>query len=56
MPSDDKRVAERLLVHARLCHQMASQTGNEEIAAELRKLAQDCVRAAREAGPAVTIH
>jgi hypothetical protein len=47
MPSQNS-IAERLLAHAKLCRQMASQTWNEEIAKELRKLAEECTRAATE--------
>jgi hypothetical protein len=60
MPSTDHHIIERLLAHARRCRQMASQTFNEEIAAELRKLALECTRAAREAhretGANPTVH
>jgi len=53
-------LVERLLAHASLCRRMAGETFNEEIAAELRKLAGECVRAAREmnceTGPAATLH
>jgi len=47
--SDEHTVAGRLLAHAKLCRQMATQTWNEEIAKELRKLADECARAAVEA-------
>ncbi len=48
MPMTDN-VVEHLLVHARRCREMAGATWNEDIAAELRKLAVECTRAAREA-------
>ena len=46
----DSNVVDRLLAHARLCRQMANRTWDAQIAAELRKLAVECTRAAREAG------
>ena len=59
MPTTDT-VVERLLAHARRCREMAGETWNEDIAAELRKLAVECTRAAREAnreaGGHTTLH
>jgi hypothetical protein len=60
MTIDGEKLTDRLLAHARQCRQMANETSNEEMAAELRKLAVECTRAAREAtrevGPDATIH
>jgi hypothetical protein len=42
------KVAERLLVHARLCRQMASASLDEAIGEQLLKLASECVREAAE--------
>jgi hypothetical protein len=39
---------ERLLAHARLCRQIARQSWNEDTAAELEWLAQECDRAAAQ--------
>jgi len=50
--ANDNAITKRLLAHARLCRQMADQTISEEIARELRKLAEECARAAREASHA----
>lgn len=40
------KVAERLLAHARLCQEVASECGNEELAADFNKLALECIEAA----------
>lgn len=45
------QLAERLLAHAMLCRQIARQSLNEETAAELEYLADECVRIAAVAGP-----
>ena len=42
------KVAERLLVHARLCRQMACASLDEAIGEQLFKLASECVREAAE--------
>lgn len=42
------RVAERLLVHARLCRQMAGASLDEAIGEQLLKLADECMREAAE--------
>ena len=42
------KVAQRLLVHARLCRQMACASLNEGVGEQLLKLADDCVREAAE--------
>lgn len=53
-------LVERLLAHARLCRQIARQCLNEETAAELEKLADECDRAAATAPrmdkPSGTLH
>ena len=49
--SQPSTIAERLLAHARLCREIADATLNEETAAELEQLAEDCVRAARDVEP-----
>lgn len=46
--SPGSKVAQRLLVHARLCRQMACASLNEAIGEQLFKLADDCVREASE--------
>jgi hypothetical protein len=49
LPSSHKsRVAERLLVHARLCRQMACASLDESIGEQLLKLADQCVGEADE--------
>ena len=45
------QLAERLLAHALLCRQIARQSWHEETAAELEKLAAQCVLAAAKAPP-----
>ena len=59
MPTTNN-VIERLLAHARRCREMADTVWDEAMAAELRKLAVECTRAAgeanREAGGHTTIH
>jgi len=44
--SPSSQLAECLLAHARLCRQIARECWNEETAAELEKLADECDRAA----------
>jgi hypothetical protein len=51
--SPSSQLAERLLAHARLCRQIAHQCLNEETAAELEKLADECDLAAAKAPPTV---
>jgi len=41
-------IAERLRAHARLCEQVACECLNEAAAENLKRMAQDCVRAAAE--------
>lgn len=49
LPSPHKsKVAERMLVHARLCRQMACASLDEAIGEQLLKLADKCVREAAE--------
>lgn len=45
-------MAERLLAHARICREIAHTTLNKQTARELELLAEDCIRAARDAEPA----
>ena len=49
--SQSSTMAERLLAHARICREIANTTLNRQTARELELLAEDCVRAAREAEP-----
>lgn len=49
--SPTSQLAERLLAHARLCRQIARECWNEETAAELEKIADECDRAAAKAPP-----
>ncbi len=44
----NSRIAERLLVHARLCREFASATTDPAMARKLLELAEDCLRGARE--------
>jgi len=46
--SNSSPVAERLLAHARLCEQIAQGCWNEGAAAELKRIARDCTRAAAQ--------
>jgi hypothetical protein len=48
---ESSKIAERLLAHARLYRQIAGATWNETRAAELKQLAEECERAAAQAGP-----
>jgi len=58
--SNPESLTDRLLAHASLCQRMATETFNDEIARELRKLAAECARAAREmngeSGTAASLH
>ena len=45
---DDDDAAERLRQQAILCLRLANKTKDKRIARELRKLADDCLRAATE--------
>lgn len=45
-------ISENLLAHARLCREIANATLNDEMASKLERLAEDCIRAARDAEPA----
>ena len=47
--SQPRSIAERLLAHARLCQEIARASWNEESAQGLERLAEDCIRAARDA-------
>jgi hypothetical protein len=47
-PAQSSKVAQRLLVHARLCRQMAWASLDEAIGEQLLKLADECVREAAE--------
>lgn len=47
--SDSSKIAERLRAHARLYRQIASASWNEEMAAKLTELAEECARAAADA-------
>lgn len=47
-PPHTSKVAQRLLVHARLCQQMACASLDESIGEQLLKLADQCVGEAAE--------
>lgn len=49
--SHSTKFAQRLLAHARLYRQIAGESWNEKTADELEQLAQECERAAVDAGP-----
>ncbi|HEY4981066.1 MAG TPA: hypothetical protein VII24_03780 [Pseudolabrys sp.] len=49
--SHASKIAERLLAHARLCHDIADASWHAETAAQLEQLAEQCVRAAAGVGP-----
>ena len=40
------KMAERLLAHAKMCHEVASECGDEKLAADFNKLALECIEAA----------
>lgn len=42
------KIAERLLVHARLCREFAAATTDPDRARKLLELAEDCVRGVQE--------
>jgi len=46
--SNSSPVAERLLAHARLCEQIAQGCWSEATAAELKRIARECTRAAAD--------
>jgi hypothetical protein len=50
--SQSSKIAERLLAHARLCRQIASESWNECTAEKLEQLADECDRAAADMVPA----
>jgi hypothetical protein len=50
------KIAERFIAHAKLCRQIANQCRDEEIAHQLERLAEQCVRAARNANPVPQRH
>jgi len=41
-------IVERLLAHARICREIADTTFDEEMARELDRMAEDCLKAAGE--------
>jgi hypothetical protein len=45
-------IAQRLLAHARLCEQIALECCNEATAEKLKRMAQECTRAAAQVAPA----
>ncbi len=47
--SPRSKIAEQLRAHAALCEKLANEVFNEEAAARLRKMARDCIEAARAA-------
>jgi uncharacterized protein (DUF433 family) len=40
------KMAERLLAHAKLCQEVASECSDNELAADFNKLALECIEAA----------
>ena len=40
------KMAERLLAHAKMCREVATECSNEELAADFNKLALECIQAA----------
>ena len=44
--SEQPKLAERLLAHARMCREVADECGNKELAADFNKLALECIQAA----------
>jgi hypothetical protein len=44
-------IAQRLLAHARLCEQIALECCNEATAEKLKRMAQECTRAAAQVAP-----
>jgi hypothetical protein len=48
MPPQYSKIAERLLVHAGLCREMATATTDSAMARKLLQMAEDCVGAAAE--------
>jgi uncharacterized protein (DUF433 family) len=44
--SEQPKMAERLLAHAKMCQEVASECGNEELAADFNRLALECLEAA----------
>ena len=52
--SEGSKIAQRLLAHAAMCQEAASQCWNETVAFELEKLADDCRQAAAACEPELT--
>lgn len=48
--SQPLKMAERLLAHAKMCQEVASECANEELAADFNKLALECIEAAAACG------
>jgi len=44
--SEQPKLAERLLAHARMCREVADECGNKELAADFNRLALECNQAA----------
>jgi uncharacterized protein (DUF433 family) len=44
--SQSPKMAERLLAHAKLCQEVASECWDNELAADFNKLALECIEAA----------
>lgn len=44
--SEPPKMAERLLAHAKLCQEVASECWDDELAADFNKLALECIEAA----------
>jgi hypothetical protein len=44
--SEQRKMAERLLAHARMCQEVADECENKGLAADFNKLALECIQAA----------
>jgi hypothetical protein len=54
--SEPPKMAERLLAHAKMCHEVASECGDEKLAADFNKLALECIEAAAACKPQRKLH
>ena len=50
------KMADRLLAHAKMCHEVASECGDENLAADFNKLALECIEAAAACKQQRTLH
>jgi hypothetical protein len=54
--SQPLKMAERLLAHAKMCQEVASECSNEELAADFNQLALECIEAAAVCGQQPNVH